>query len=126
MTMINSPQPTSRETLDIIIQRTILIYRYAVLATFALIGVGFVITIFTDQNVDATMAAPLTLLGQAFDLEASGLFGLGIAAMIVTPIVMIANAALTFFRSGDRKYGLITTAVAAILTLSIVISFVIG
>lgn len=126
MTMTDSTQLTSRETLDIIIQRTILIYRYAVIASFTLIGTGFVITIFADQHVDATMATPLTLVRQLFDLQASGFFGFGIGIMVLTPILMIANAAGTFFTTGDKRYGLITTGVAAILTLSIIISFVIG
>lgn len=124
--MTDSTQLTSRETLDIIIQRTILIYRWAVLATFAFIGIGFLITIFADQVVDTEMASPLALLRQVLDFDASGFFGIGIGLMILTPIAMIANAAVIFFNAGDRRYGIITTAVATILLLSIVVSFVIG
>lgn len=124
--MINSTQLDNRKTLDIIIQRTIVMYRWAVIASFALIGVGFVIATGADQSVDTEMANPLALLRQIFDLQASGFFGIGIGLMILTPIVMIAVAAGTFFRAGDRRYGIITTAVALILSLSIAISFVIG
>lgn len=124
--MTDSTQLTSRETLDIIIQRTILIYRWAVVASFAFIGIGFLITIFSQQDIDSKMASPVQLFRQVPDLEASGFFGIGIGLMILTPIVMIANAAVIFFGAKDRRYGFITTTVAAILMLSIVVSFVIG
>lgn len=124
--MTDSTQLTSRETLDMIIQRTILIYRWAVVATFAFIGAGFLITLFADQIIDTEMASPYELLRQIFALDASGFFGVGIGLVILTPIVMIANAAVIFFKVDDRRYGWITMAVAMILMLSIVISFVIG
>lgn len=124
--MTDVAQPTSRETLDRIIQQTIITYRWAVLASFALIGIGFLIATIADQNVDTEMASPVALFHQVVDVQASGFFGLGIAVMVVTPIVMIGAAAFRFMASGDRRYALITMAVAIILSLSIAISFVIG
>lgn len=124
--MTDSTQLNSRETLDIIIRNTILTYRWAVIVSSALVGAGFLIAIAGDQNVATEMGDPLALISQTFDLQASGFFGLGIGAMILTPIVMIASAAIAFFRQGDRRYGLITTAVAIILSVSVAISFVIG
>lgn len=124
--MTDSTQLTSRETLDVIIQRTVLIYRWAVVASFAFIGFGFALTLFTDQTIDNIMRSPSVILQQVADLHASGFFGIGIGIMILTPIVMIANAAIIFLESGDKRYGLITTAVSTILLLSIVISFLIG
>lgn len=124
--MAELSQLSSREALDTIIQRTIVIYRWAVTLTFAFVGIGFLITIFGDQNVDSVMGDPDTLFRQVMDLEASGFFGVGISIMILTPIIMIANAAYLFFRAGDKRYGLITSAVVAILLLSIVISYITG
>lgn len=124
--MTDSTQLTSREVLDIIIQRTILIYRWAVYVSFAIIAIGFVLAIAGDQDVSAEMAMPINLLRQIFDLQASGYLGVGIGVMILTPIVMIADGAISFFRAGDRRYGLITIGVAIILSLSIAISFVTG
>lgn len=124
--MTDSTQLTSRETLDIITQRTVFIYRWAVIATFAFIGIGFVLTIFTDQSIDTEMGSPSLLMQQVLDLEASGFFGVGIGLMTLTPIVMIANAAAIFFGANDKRYGIVTATVAVILLLSIVISFMIG
>lgn len=124
--MTDSTQLTSREALDILIQRTISIYRWAVYGSFAFIGLGFLIAIVEDQSVDTEMAGPTQLIRQVLDLQASGFFGIGIGVMILTPIVMIAAGAVTFLRAGDRRYAQITFAVAVILSLSIVISFVTG
>lgn len=124
--MTDSTQLTSRETLDLVIQRTIAIYRWAVAATFGFIGVGVLIAIVSDQDVDSKMGLPATLIKEVFQLESSGFIGIGISIMVLTPIVMIATGAASFFASGDRKYGWITVSVAAILSLSIIISFVIG
>lgn len=124
--MTKSPQLTSRDTLNVIVQRTIFSYRWAVIASFAMLGAGFVIALLSNQQVDSEMGSPLAIIRQLFDLEASGFFGIGIGIMILTPIVMIADASITFMKAGDRRYALITAAVAAILSLSIVIAFVIG
>lgn len=116
----------NRAGLDKIISRNIVIYRWAVLISFAFIAVGLAIAAFSDTDVDHSIESPAKLVSQIVDLEASGFLGLGIILMVITPIVMIVDAAIGFFRIGDRRYGFIATAVAAILLLSIVISYVIG
>lgn len=116
----------NRAVLDKIIGRNITIYRWAVLISFSIIAVGFVIAIIRGSDVDSSVGSPARIISQLADLEASGFLGLGIILMVLTPIVMIADAAIGFFRVGDRRYGFITSAVAAILLLSIVISYVIG
>lgn len=116
----------SRKILDLIIHRTVQTYRWAVIATFALVGVGFAITIFSNEQVETEMGNPGEVLRNLLDGHASGFFGAGIGVMILTPVVTVAAAAATFFWAGDRRYGLITTAVAIILTLSIAFAFVTG
>lgn len=124
--MTNAIHFDNRTTLDGIIQRSIQIYRWAVMAAFAFVGAGFLVALVSDETVATEMGSPQTLVRQLFDAHASGFFGIGIGIMILAPIVMIAAAAVDFFRAGDRRYALITTAVTAILTLSIALSFVIG
>lgn len=124
---MSSAQPVnSRQTLDSIIHRAIAIYRWAVLVAFGFLAIGFVIAQVRDQRVGTEMGHPDELIQQVLDLQASGFLGLGIAAMIVTPIVMIAAGAWTFLSAGDRRNGLITATVAVILALSIAVSFLIG
>lgn len=124
--MTGSTQLTSRETLDVIIRHTISVYRWAVYVSFAMLGAGFLIAVIGDQNIGAEMAGPARLVRLAIDFQAAGFIGLGIGVMVLAPIVMIASAAVGFLQAGDRRYAWVTLAVAAILTLSIVISFVTG
>lgn len=122
-----STQPLNhRHTLNDIIRRAIDIYRWTVYTSFAAIGVGVVLAFFTNGDVDTKMGNPGKIISNVLDLDAAGFFGLGISIMILAPIVMIATSAITFFRAGDQRYGLISTSVAVILSLSIVIAFVIG
>lgn len=124
--MNSSLQINHRESLDGIIAQTILIYRWAVIVSFAFIGAGFVIAVLSDEQVTTKMGTPAEIIDNVLNLHASGFFGVGITLMILTPIVMITAAAISFFRANDRRFGLITLSVAIILSLSIVISFVIG
>lgn len=122
-----STQPLNhRHTLNDIIRRAIDIYRWTVYTSFAAIGVGVVLAFFTNGDVDTKMGNPGQIISKVLDLDAAGFFGLGISIMILAPIVMIATSAITFFRAEDQRYGLISTSVAVILSLSIVIAFVIG
>lgn len=123
---MSTQQLDHRPTLNAIIRRAIDIYRWTVYASFAVIGIGVVLAFFRNGDVDTKMGNPGTIIRNVLDLDAAGFFGLGISIMIVAPIVMIATSAATFFRAGDQRYGLISTAVAVILSLSIVIAFVIG
>lgn len=123
---MSTQQLHHRPILDAIIRRAIEIYRWAVYASFAAIGIGVVLAFLNDGDVDTKMGNPGQIIRHVIDLDAAGFFGLGISIMILAPIVMIATSAVSFFRAGDQRYGLISTAVAVILSLSIVIAFVIG
>lgn len=105
-------------------ESVIVIYRWAINASFALLAIGFLLTIFSDKTVDSKIGMPLQMLRDMADLQPSGFFGAGIGTMILAPIIMLAWAAYIFFRDGDRRYGLITTAVTGVLSLSILIAFV--
>lgn len=119
-------QPTSQSTLHSISQRTITIYRWAVYATFAFVFAGIAIALFSDHDIETEMGSPANLISKMLDLNPSGSLGIGIGIMILAPIVMVADAALSFYRGGDKRFALITCAVALILAFSILISFIWG
>lgn len=124
--MTDSALPTPRSTLREIRRRTITSYQWAVYASFAFIFAGLIIALFSDDAVETEMGAPSELIGNMIDLHPSGFFGMGIGIMILAPIAMLIDAAITFLRCGDRRFALITGAVALILSLSILISFLKG
>lgn len=120
--LLSTPQSTLRE----IRRRTITSYQWAVYASFAFIFAGLIVALFSDKAVETEMGAPSDLLRRMIDLHPAGFFGMGIGIMILAPIAMLIDAAVTFFRRGDRRYAMITTAVALILSFSILISFLKG
>lgn len=124
--MTDSLQHPSHSTLRAIVRRTITTYQWAVYTSFAFILAGFVVAIVTDHPVETEMGAPSELLQRMMDLHPSGFFGVGIGLMILAPIVMVTDAALTFLRHGDKRYALFTGAVALILAFSILIAFIKG
>lgn len=116
----------SRPIIKTINRRTIAIYQFAVYATFAFVFAGFAAAIFGDHVIETEMGAPTELISKLLDLNPSGFFGIGIGIMILAPVVMVADAALSFYRGGDKRFMLITCAVAVILIFSILISFIWG
>jgi uncharacterized membrane protein len=109
-----------------IVRRVILTYQAAVYASFAFVLAGFLAALFTDHPVDTKMGSPLELSRHMIELHPAGFFGVGIGIMIVAPILMLADAATTFLRFGDRRYALITGTVTLILAFSILLSFLTG
>lgn len=90
--------------------------------SFVLIILGLVIAIVRDEP----LANELGAFGRVFDEllagHSNGFLGLGILVMILSPIVASATIAVSFFQIGDRRYGVITTAVFIVLMISIAIS----
>lgn len=124
--MTDSLRHTSHTTLRVIVRRVITTYQWAVYASFAFILAGFLVALFTDHPVETEMGAPSELLSNMIDLHPSGFFGMGIGIMILAPIAMLADATITFMRSDDRRYALITGLVTLILAFSILLSFLRG
>lgn len=124
--MTDTLQTTEQSTQRIISRRTITIYQWTVYATFAFIFAGIAVSLFSDHEISTKMGSPADFLEKMLDLNPSGFFGVGIGIMILAPIVMVASAALTFYRNQDRRFALIALAVALILAFSILISFIWG
>ena len=119
-------QPIARPIIKKINRRTIAIYQWAVYATFAFVFAGFATALFGEHELETEMGSPTELISKLIDLNPSGFFGVGIGIMILAPIVMVADAAISFYRGGDKRFALITCGVALILAFSILISFIWG
>lgn len=90
--------------------------------SFAFIVVGLALALVRDQP----LATELGTLGEVMDDllsgRSNGFLGIGILAMILSPIVATATIALNFFRVGDRRYGIIASTVFGILMVSILMA----
>ena len=67
---------------------------------------------------------PVLVFGLGYDSAANDPTVQGTATM--GRGVMVADAALSFYRGGDKRFALITCAVALILAFSILMSFIWG
>ena len=123
--MTDTPR-TTHISITPVLRGAIRVYRWAVIFSFALLTVGFALTILTDHEVETEIGGPIAMLQGAADLHPAGFFGLGIGVMILAPIVMLIDAAIIFLRMGDRRYAGFTSLVALILSLSIAVAFLRG
>lgn len=90
--------------------------------SFALIIAGLVIAILRDEPLSPELGAFGHIFDELVTGHSNGFLGIGILVMILSPIVASATIAINFFRIGDRRYGMITTAVFVILMISIAMS----
>jgi uncharacterized membrane protein len=111
-------------TTDRIVAQTIGVYRGGYVLSFVLVGIGLVVALFGDSELSTELGGPGTIAEHLVDLNPNGFIGLGIGVMILSPIVMSIEVALNFFRAQDRRFALITSAVAAILVVTMALAFV--
>lgn len=92
--------------------------------SFALIILGLVIAILRDESLATELGSISHVFDELKTGHSNGFLGLGILVMILSPIVSAATIAVNFFRIGDQRYGMITTAVFIVLMISIAVSFI--
>ena len=90
--------------------------------SFALVIIGLVIAIIRDEPLARELGTFSHVFAELRHGHSNGFLGVGILVMILSPIVSAATIAVSFFRIGDRQYGIITTVVFIILMISIGLS----
>ena len=88
----------------------------------ALLAAGLLLSALRGDSL-SDQAEPLPeALELVADGRGAGLVDLAIIAMVLTPVATVLVLAVGFFRLGDRRFGLITLVVLAILGVSVSIS----
>lgn len=87
--------------------------------SFALIVIGLVLAFVRDQPLTSELGNLAEVIDDLRSGHSNGFLGLGILAMILSPIIATGTIAINFFRVGDRRYGLISSTVFTILMVSI-------
>lgn len=114
---------TARKDIAHIRENTVTLYRIGYTLSFLLIGIGIVIALVRRTALSSSLPPLSHIIQDMLDLHPNGFIGLGIGVMILTPIVMTIQTAISFFGMGDRRFGLITSVVAAILLVTIGLAF---
>lgn len=90
--------------------------------SFALILLGLVIAAVRDEPLTNELGSLRHVIDDLLGGHSNGFLGIGILAMILSPMFATATIAVNFFRIGDRRYGILSAAVFTILILSIAIA----
>jgi uncharacterized membrane protein len=87
-----------------------------------LVVVGLALTAVRGDSLHTSLESLPDMLDELADGRGAGVVGLGILAMIVTPIVSTIAIIVACVRIGDRRYAMITSAVLVILAISAILS----
>lgn len=88
------------------------------IASAVLVVGGLVLTLARGDELHTSLESLPTMLDEVAAGRGSGVVGLGILAMIVTPIASTIAVITACMRVGDRRYAVITSAVLVILAIS--------
>lgn len=118
------PIRTQHERSERIVEQTIQVFRVGYLVSFALIAFGIVIAVVRQIGLATELGPPAEIIDDIVNMDPNGFIGLGIGAMILTPVIMTIEVAVNFFRAGDSRFGLISGIVAGILVVTMALAFV--
>jgi uncharacterized membrane protein len=92
-----------------------------VLLSSALLLLGLALVVFTPATMPHEMPALGEIIPLALALQPAGLFGLGLLALISTPILRVAFSVVGFLIERDFRFALITLVVLVIILISILL-----
>lgn len=112
-----------REAADAMLRnRTVRVLRAGFRITVALVAIGLVLAIVRQESLPHDLDSPAGMVRDVVSGNPGGFLGLGIAAMILTPLAATITVMITFLQIGDRRYALITLAVILVLLVSLSLS----
>ena len=85
----------------------------------SLLAVGVILSFARRDPLASTLPSLSVVLDDVIDFRGTGFIGLAIFAIIITPVVTTLSIAIAFLRLGNRRYGMLTLVVLAILAFSI-------
>ncbi len=88
----------------------------------AIMAIGLLLSFFKQTPLPDTMGGPRELVVGLASANPGSVIGLGIIAIILTPIASTIVIGWTFHEQGDRRYAMISGLVLLILLISIGLS----
>jgi uncharacterized membrane protein len=94
------------------------VLRWGFVISAVLIVAGVALTLARGDDLHTSLESLPTLIDEIGAGRGAGVVGLGILAMVVTPIASTIAVIVACFRIGDRRYAWITSGVLVILAIS--------
>lgn len=113
-----------QERADQIIIPTILLLKFGSYLSFALIGIGLVLSAFQNHELQTALRSLGPLVNDLVHGRAAGFIGLGILTMIGTPVLMTLLIALRFWQIDERGYAYLTLGVTVVLIASMFVAMI--
>ncbi len=101
-----------------------LVLRIGIAVSSACMAAGFLLSAFLDSAPDGSLERLLSLPAGRLAADPAAWLTSGIIALMATPVLRVAVAIIAFEREGDRRYAAISSAVLAIIALSVAISLI--
>ena len=118
-----TPEPTDRppddERLAPVYRSVIAVLTWGFRIGAALLLCGLVVAAIRREPLNESADPFSEVIPTILDGDAAGLVDLAILAMMATPLATVVAVAVGFFRAGDRRYGILSLVVLAILAVSI-------
>jgi uncharacterized membrane protein len=95
---------------------------FGFLVSVVLIVGGVVLSAIRQEAFPDTLGTPLDSIREALNGDAAGIIGVGILAMILTPLLTAGIVAWKFLQEGDRRYAAISAMVLVILLVSMLVA----
>ncbi len=115
--------PDIREDEDALLRRrTVRVLQVGFRVAVLLLAIGLLLSVIRQEALPHEFGSPSEVLSDVFDGSAAGFLGLGIAAIILTPLVATIAIMASFFQLGDRRYAAVCGAVIVILLVSLSLS----
>lgn len=109
----------AQQRLNLIIRSSLTV---GLLFSALLLLAGMGMTFLQGGPIITSTVGPGEAIRQIIALNPSGFFSLGLAALIVTPFLMIASAFIFFLRRRDRRFVVVSGMVLFVMLLSILLS----
>lgn len=90
----------------------------------AIMAVGLLLSVVKQEALPDRLGDPGEIARGITDADPGSILGLGILAVILTPLVTTGVVAWTFFQQGDLRYARISGVVLIILLASIGLSLI--
>ena len=103
-------------------QRAALVARIGWYVSVTILAIGLCWSLIEQEALPDRIGSPSTMFDRLMDGTPASIVGLGILSIILTPIVTACVIAVTFLEEHDRRSGLISALVLAILLGSVALS----
>ena len=110
---------TTQQDYDPVAETAVTTLTWGFRVAACLFALGVILSFARRDPLASTLPTLGAIFDEVIDFRGTGFIGLAIFAVVITPVVTTLSIAIAFLRLGNRRYGMLTLVVLAILAFSI-------